>query len=778
MAKSRFLALSLCVLAAPASLSAQNYSASPVPQKVDFATDIQPILHAHCIECHGPDKQRAGMRLDRKSSALKAFSRRVVPGSSENSMLYHRLIGEYGQPMPPDGGVKPGEIALIKAWIDQGAEWPDALSNEVDLPPASPKAVAAVELLRSGQLPAFMKAVNTEPSLLNERGPQGSTPFMYAVLYTNTSTLSTLLKKGADPNKHNDSNATALMWAVRDMNKTKLLLEHGADVNAKSDDLRTSLMIAARHPGGAPIVKLLLDHGANPNPNAKPEQEGSPLIDAITASDAESTKLLLAHGANATTAGETGLFMSVSSNCPGCIDLLVDKIAKKEVFTAALQDISIYADVHAMQLLLDHGANVNAADFLGRTPLMYAARSDAPSVQAVKLLLAHGADVNAKDTHPKAGDEGWTALDMAKQNGNAEVVALLEKAGAKSGGMPREVLTPRLNNEIRASIQDSIPLLQRADFNFVNKSGCISCHNDSLTAMTVSLARSKGFTVDEKIAATQLKANAEALQKLRDRLYQGLMLPVGDNFSESVLGYMLMAMNAEGYKPDLNTDAAVIEIASRQQPDGHWYYQNADQRPPVCLDHIGLTVKSMHSLQMYAPKANAAEYRVAITKAADWLAKEPSYNNEDRTWRVTGLAWAGTHKDALEIAVKELLAVQKADGSWSDIPAMGSTAYATGKSLVALHIAGMPVSDPVYKRGVTWLLANQQQDGSWYVPTRALAFQPWFDSGFPHAHDQWISAAGSNWAAMALAYAVPSKRDEMASRGSGARLSGSGVRAR
>jgi ankyrin repeat protein len=286
VAKSRFLALSLCVLAAPASLSAQNYSASPVPQKVDFATDIQPILHAHCIECHGPDKQRAGMRLDRKSSALKAFSRRVVPGSSENSMLYHRLIGEYGQPMPPDGGVKPGEIALIKAWIDQGAEWPDALSNEVDLPPPSPKAVAAVELLRSGQLPAFMKAVNTEPSLLNERGPQGSTPFMYAVLYTNTSTLSTLLKKGADPNKHNDSNATALMWAVRDMNKTKLLLEHGADVNAKSDDLRTSLMIAARHPGGAPIVKLLLDHGANPNPNAKPEQEGSPLIDAITASDA------------------------------------------------------------------------------------------------------------------------------------------------------------------------------------------------------------------------------------------------------------------------------------------------------------------------------------------------------------------------------------------------------------------------------------------------------------------------------------------------------------
>jgi hypothetical protein len=79
----------------------------------------------------------------------------------------------------------------------------------------------------------------------------------------------------------------------------------------------------------------------------------------------------------------------------------------------------------------------------------------------------------------------------------------------------------------------------------------------------------------------------------------------------------------------------------------------------------------------------------------------------------------------------------------------------------------MPVSDPVYQRGVKWLLGNQQQDGSWYVPTRALGFQPWFDSGFPHAHDQWISAAGTNWAAMALMYAAPDKkvpRNEMAGR--------------
>ena len=91
------------------------------------------------------------------------------------------------------------------------------------------------------------------------------------MLYTDVPTLTRLLKMGADPNKHNDANATALMWAATNLEKTRLLLDHGADVNARSDDMRTPLMIAARRPGGAPIVKLLLDHGAKTNPNYRPK---------------------------------------------------------------------------------------------------------------------------------------------------------------------------------------------------------------------------------------------------------------------------------------------------------------------------------------------------------------------------------------------------------------------------------------------------------------------------------------------------------------------------
>ena len=292
MLGSRLARPSLCGLVFAGMLAAQT------PAKVDFGRDVQPIFRQNCVGCHGPAQQSSGLRVDRKSVVLSR--RGVVPGSSDNSFLYHRISGSaYGMQMPPTGALRPEQINTIKTWIDQGAEWPDSLANEADLPPLNPKAVAMVGALRAGDLQGFMKSVAEDPKLLNARGPEGSTPFMYAVLYTGTATLERLLKQGADPNQRNDANATALMWAATDLEKTRLLLAHGADVNARSSDMRTPLMIAARRPGNTAAVKLLLEHGANPNPNAHPTAESSPLIEAATAGDAASVELLLSHGAEA-----------------------------------------------------------------------------------------------------------------------------------------------------------------------------------------------------------------------------------------------------------------------------------------------------------------------------------------------------------------------------------------------------------------------------------------------------------------------------------------------
>ena len=128
MRGSRVAWLPLCALALGRMLPAQT------PAKVDFANDVLPILRQNCVPCHGPAQQSSGMRLDRKSVVIGR--RGVVPGSSDNSFLFHRITGTaYGMQMPPTGPLRPEQIAIIKKWIDQGADWPDSLANEVELPP-------------------------------------------------------------------------------------------------------------------------------------------------------------------------------------------------------------------------------------------------------------------------------------------------------------------------------------------------------------------------------------------------------------------------------------------------------------------------------------------------------------------------------------------------------------------------------------------------------------------------------------------------------------------
>src|SRR2546422_6097838 len=92
--------------------------------KVDFIKDVKPIFQASCYSCHGPDRQRAGLRLDAKKSALRKV---IVPGKSSESALYQRIAGIGERARMPLGKdpLKPEQIATIKAWIDQGAEWPE-----------------------------------------------------------------------------------------------------------------------------------------------------------------------------------------------------------------------------------------------------------------------------------------------------------------------------------------------------------------------------------------------------------------------------------------------------------------------------------------------------------------------------------------------------------------------------------------------------------------------------------------------------------------------------
>ena len=141
MAKVRILALAALGVSALAwvSLQAQNAPAQ-APAPIDFERDVQPILQATCYECHGSQKARGGLRLDIRAAAMKggATGLAIVPGNSEDSLIVRRMLGLDGEEqMPKDAEALPQpQIALIRAWIDQGARWPDAAAGKEEVAPA------------------------------------------------------------------------------------------------------------------------------------------------------------------------------------------------------------------------------------------------------------------------------------------------------------------------------------------------------------------------------------------------------------------------------------------------------------------------------------------------------------------------------------------------------------------------------------------------------------------------------------------------------------------
>ena len=735
------------VAALVVGVSAGRFSAQ-TPENVDFVRDVQPIFRQNCYGCHGPRQQNNNLRLDRRRDAMRGGTIAVIgPGSSESSHLYLRLVGKDtrpGQTMPPTGPLTTPQIATIKAWIDQGAEWPDAASGDAPPSPPDARATRLMNALRTGDTHTF-KAIAAEPNVGSLQGPGGSTPLMFAVLYGDVAAVRLLLDGGADPNVRNEAGATALMWAVKDLEKTTVLIAHGADVNAKSDDRRTPLLIASGLQGAAPVVTLLIAHGADVNARA-PSLGGdtTPIIEAAASGNETQFRLLMDHGADVNAAGPPVLGLAMRAQCVACVELILKTMNPALLTPTMVIGGPPLGPALATPMLLERGADINARDPLGRTLLMLAAASDALPVDVVKMLLAKGVDVNA--TCPTTGE---TALSIAKLRGHTPIVDLLVKAGANEAPPPpMPTAKPAPAPSIRAALDRSLPLLQRNDETFLKKAGCVSCHNNTLTAVSVATARKQGLAVDNQIAQHQLTTIGNYIDTWRDRALQGNGIP-GD---ADTVSYILLGLAAENFPADAATDAMASFLLQKQFADGGW--RIFAHRPPIESSDIEVTALSMRAIQLYAPKAGRADYDRGVQRAAAWLAQAAPVSTEDHALRLLGLSWVGAGKDVVRASARALIAGQRPDGGWSQLPSLTSDAYATGEALVALAESGaMATSDAGYKRGVAFLLKTQFADGSWFVKSRAIPLQPHFESGFPFGRDQFISAAGTNWATRALALA-------------------------
>src|SRR5216110_2399255 len=125
----------VALIGAALAPSGEAAASSGKAASVDFQKEIRPIFESRCYECHGPNKQKSGLRLDRKENAFRggdSGKAALLPGKSSESGLIQRVTNkDADEVMPPKGEkLTAAQIELLKDWIDQGALWPEDTSRK------------------------------------------------------------------------------------------------------------------------------------------------------------------------------------------------------------------------------------------------------------------------------------------------------------------------------------------------------------------------------------------------------------------------------------------------------------------------------------------------------------------------------------------------------------------------------------------------------------------------------------------------------------------------
>jgi ankyrin repeat protein len=552
-----------------------------------------------------------------------------------------------------------------------------------------------------------------------------------------------LINEGADVNAKNRRSSTPLHWAIHNEAKVRLLLSKGANVNAKQAQGRSPLYLAAMLGSGIQTMRLLLSKGADPNLASVNGQ--TPLMMAAARGNVEGMRLLIERGADLKSkdgAGETTLMFASASGNARAVQLLIErgadvKVASKRNETALGFAATAGAQA-SVEMLLAKGAEVNVRNFRGYSPLMFAASSDTMPAGIIRLLLAKGADASF------TGDYDEPASALATKRGHTEAARLL--GAAFPSPTPSATATVMSVNVSYQSIPDkvktSLALLEKQSVVFIRTAGCNSCHSQSLPSATTGLARDYGLTS----------------MKTFPQLPAAMRPP-----AEQVMDFNAVSPNSvawELFDAGMNheprtqvTDAIVRYLMASQTAEGNWHTPES-RRPPMTSGKFQTAALAIYAIKNYAPEAEKLSCQKAIASSVAWLEKAQPVTNQDHAFRLLGLAWGRGSAAVIRQEAKSLAALQRGDGGWSQLPAMVSDAYATGEALFALGSAGrMTVSDPVFRRGVDYLLSTQASDGSWRVRSRAIWLQPYLDSGFPYGQDQFISTAGTAWATLALTLA-------------------------
>lgn len=301
-----------------------------------------------------------------------------------------------------------------------------------------------------------------------------------------------------------------------------------------------------------------------------------------------------------------------------------------------------------------------------------------------------------------------------------------------------------------AAVERALPLLGIASAGTARRRRCFTCHGQAMPAVVFTEARQHGFHIDRKNLTKQLDHTYAHLKRSKKQYADGR----GTGGQVDTAGWALWGLEAGAREPDSVTDAVVDYLLGKQKKSGVW--PCSSNRPPSEKSDFAASYLALRAIETFARERHKPKLVEARAAAAKWFETAEPTDTEDRVFQLLSLPYVGLDNRTEELAA-ELVAQQRPDGGWAQLSEMQSDAYATATVLYALAEGGTEADDALYRRGLEYLLKHQLEDGSWHVKSRSKPFQIYFETGYPHGNDQFISTTAACWATLAIMHALPEK---------------------
>lgn len=361
-------------------------------------------------------------------------------------------------------------------------------------------------------------------------------------------------------------------------------------------------------------------------------------------------------------------------------------------------------------------------------------------------------------------------------------------------GIPNRLMAKPVTIErAKIAVEKALDPIVKSAAAYVEEKSCFTCHHQALPVMAASSAELIGIKADRQWLEVQRKFTADFFLKRKADLAKGRGVPGGAFTAGYALAQFMSTsqLTEEERSNDVRrlqgTKELLEYLLEIYRPERPWKINTI--RPPLESSDFTATGLAIAALGTFEREALMDR----VNDIRKWYQRTKAVSAEDRAFQLMGWywltntqyyqhalskipAWPGDNRklrstrsrkqrqkqsiqqldieadlEQLQKMISSLKQLQLEDGGWGQTDEMQSDAYATGLIMTALlTVKPELIHQKWYLRGVDYLLEGQKKDGTWLVFTRSKPIQEYFESGFPHGEDQFISISASCWSVIAL----------------------------